>query len=433
MAYTVTRTTSYGSRVSNSCGGTFFGIVLFALATVLLWWNEGRSVHRTQDIKEVGKTAQSVGDISSANASLDGQLIHATGNASTQDIISDDTFDLHTNAMSIMRTVEFYQWIEHKETETRDKLGGGEEEVTTYTYERGWSDSPINSHNFADPDYQDVNYVLWRIDDANRDAKNVTFGAYKLPEQFIDNLVSKMNDQKQALQLNPESPRWKEINDNMVKTNANGAKLTGDLPYIHLTGNQLYIGLNPSNPAVGDLRLTFEKLPASCDISLIAVPQNGTFTTYKAKHNDKEYELRIGTMTLDEMIQAAHDDNTMMTWLLRLAGVVLVIIALKMIFDIIVTLLKVLPFLSNIVGLGVGIVCMVIGLVWSLIVIAIAWIFYRPILGISLLVLAAALIYFFAAKGKDKLKDEGMNNPGSQNLQGGGQASGNQYNRVEKS
>jgi len=53
----------------------------------------------------------------------------------------------------------------------------------------------------------------------------------------------------------------------------------------------------------------------------------------------------------------------------------------------------------------VGIVCTVIGIVWSLIVIAIAWLFYRPLLGISLLVLAGFLVWVFAFKGKDKLKE----------------------------
>ena len=35
----------------------------------------------------------------------------------------------------------------------------------------------------------------------------------------------------------------------------------------------------------------------------------------------------------------------------------------------------------------------------------IAWLFYRPLLGISLLVLAGFLIWVFAFKGKDKLKE----------------------------
>ena len=54
MAYTETRTVSYGSRLSNSFKGIGTGFILLIAATVLLWWNEGRAVHTAQDIKEVG-------------------------------------------------------------------------------------------------------------------------------------------------------------------------------------------------------------------------------------------------------------------------------------------------------------------------------------------------------------------------------------------
>ena len=84
---------------------------------------------------------------------------------------------------------------------------------------------------------------------------------------------------------------------------------------------------------------------------------------------------------------------------------ILVITGLKGIFDILSTVLKVVPFVANIVGWGVGVVCTVVGIVWSLIIIAIAWLFYRPLIGIILLAIAAFLIWVFAFKGKDKLKE----------------------------
>ena len=111
MAFTETRTTGYGSRLSNSCLGIPMGIFLFVVATILLWWNEGRAVRRAQDIKLVAKTAQSIGDISNANASLDGQFIHTTGTAATEDILSDDPFGIKTNALAIVRSAEYYQWM----------------------------------------------------------------------------------------------------------------------------------------------------------------------------------------------------------------------------------------------------------------------------------------------------------------------------------
>lgn len=405
MAFTETRTIGYGSRLSNSCMGIPMGIILFLVATALLWWNEGRAVRRAQDIKQVAKTAQSIGDISNANTSLDGQLIHTTGTASTEDILSDDLFGIKTNALAIVRSAEYYQWMQHEKHETKNKLGGSQEEIITYTYERGWTADPVNSSRFKDPDYQDVNNVIWEIEDMRVIASNVSFGAYTLPELFISDIVSKQSDNVSPLMISADNPALKQLNENVMKAlgenvRPEAAQVKDSLAYVHVFGNQVYIGFNPSKPSIGDIRLTFEQLEPSCNISLIAVPSNGTFTTFKAKNDDNEYELRTGTWTLDQMIKQANDDNTTMTWFLRILGVILVIAALKMIFSILVALLQLVPFLASIMNLGVGLVCGVLGFVWSLIIIAIAWIFYRPILGISLLVIAAGLVYWLVIRGK---------------------------------
>ncbi len=405
MAFTETRTTGYGSRLGNSCMAIPMGIILFLVATALLWWNEGRAVHRAQDIKQVAKTAQSIGDISNANTSLDGQLIHTTGTASTEDILSDDLFGIKTNALAIVRSAEYYQWKENEKHETKDKLGGKQEEIITYTYERDWTADPINSSRFKDPDYQNVNNVIWEIEDMRVIASNVSFGTYILPELFISDIVSKQSDNVSPLMISADNPALKQLNENVMKSlgeniRPEAAQVKDSLAYVHVFGNQVYIGFNPSTPSIGDIRLTFEQLAPSCNISLIAVPTNGTFTTFQAKHDANEYELRVGTWTLDQMIKQANDENATLTWILRILGVIIVIAALKMIFGILVTILKLVPFLASIMNLGVSLVCGVLGFVWSLIVIAIAWIFYRPLLGIALLVIAAGLVYWLVIKGK---------------------------------
>ena len=405
MAFTETRTTGYGSRLGNSCMAIPMGIILFLVATALLWWNEGRAVHRAQDIKQVAKTAQSIGDISNANTSLDGQLIHTTGTASTEDILSDDLFGIKTNALAIVRSAEYYQWKENEKHETKDKLGGKQEEIITYTYERDWTADPINSSRFKDPDYQGVNNVIWEIEDMRVIASNVSFGTYTLPELFISDIVSKQSDNVSPLMISADNPALKQLNENVMKAlgenvRPEAAQVKDSLAYVHVFGNQVYIGFNPAKPSIGDIRLTFEQLAPSCNISLIAVPTNGTFTTFQAKHDANEYELRVGTWTLDQMIKQANDENATLTWILRILGVIIVIAALKMIFGILVTILKLVPFLASIMNLGVSLVCGVLGFVWSLIVIAIAWIFYRPLLGIALLVIAAGLVYWLVIKGK---------------------------------
>jgi hypothetical protein len=63
-------------------------------------------------------------------------------------------------------------------------------------------------------------------------------------------------------------------------------------------------------------------------------------------------------------------------------------------------LADVLPIAGSIVGVGVGIFAFVASLALSLITIAIAWIFYRPMLGIPLLVVGIALLLLLRRKGK---------------------------------
>jgi uncharacterized protein YacL len=159
---------------------------------------------------------------------------------------------------------------------------------------------------------------------------------------------------------------------------------------------------------VGDVRITFEKIvPAK--VTVMAVVDGDTFKPFKAKNGKRFQTLVMGKKSGDEIIEAEKEANSMILWALRILGIVMVIGGLKGIFGFIETILKVVPFIAGIFGWGVGVVCTIIGIVWSLIVIALAWLFYRPVLAISLLVLAGFLVWVFAFKGKDKLKELAAN------------------------
>lgn len=182
--------------------------------------------------------------------------------------------------------------------------------------------------------------------------------------------------------------------------------------FIHVAKGAIYYGRTPGSPEVGDVEVTFmEVVPAK--VTIVAVADGDTFKPFKAKNKKTFQTLRMGKKSADEIFESENNANSMWTWILRFVGIFLVVMGLRGIFGIIETVLKVVPFVANIVGWGVNLVCTIIGVVWSLIVIAIAWIFYRPLLGITLLVIAGLLIWLFAFKGKDKLKElasKGKNN-----------------------
>ena len=91
------------------------------------------------------------------------------------------------------------------------------------------------------------------------------------------------------------------------------------------------------------------------------------------------------------MIQQAQESNRILTWILRLVGFLLMLAGLNMIFKLLSVVADVLPILGDIVGAGMGIISFLLAAVLSLITIAIAWIFYRPLLGIVLVVVAVGL------------------------------------------
>ena len=191
MAYQEVKTTGYGTRVGNSFKAIGGGFVLFCLATALLWWNEGRAVKTEKMLDEAGNAYVEMENPNKRDASLDGELICGTAMATTEDSLSDAQFGIGAKAIALRRTVEYYQWVEHDEETHEDKLGGKEVTTTTYTYSKEWTNSPVESAEFKDPAYQNKNFVLTTIDDAEQYAENVSWGAYKLNEGLIHRISSR--------------------------------------------------------------------------------------------------------------------------------------------------------------------------------------------------------------------------------------------------
>lgn len=414
MAYTETSYTGYGTRVKNSFKAIGTGFVLFLGGTALLWWNEGRAVKTDDMLNEAEAATVVMENPSKMDQSLDGELICATALATTEDSLVDSQFGFGAKAIAIKRTVKYYQWEQHAKQEKKNKIGGGEETVTTYTYTKGWHTTPINSATFNDPQYKRSNFVLTTVEAGDVWAQNVTFGAYALPEGLIRSISSKepltpiispeqlesMDNQARqvAMQYYDKLSTTSAVESGMKKRSAEGKD------FVHVSGNELYFGTVPSSPAIGDVKVTFEKIvPAK--VTVIAKVNGNTFEPYKAKNGYTFQTLVMGEKDAAEIYEDEHQTNTIMLWALRILGILMVIGGLKGIFGFLQTLLMVVPFIANILGWGVGVICTVVGVVWSLIVIAIAWLFYRPLLGITLLVVAALLIWIFAFKGKDKIKE----------------------------
>ena len=387
MAYQETTRQSYGSKVKGSFQGILWGIILIIAGTIVLWWNEGRAVKSANALKDFQKNYVEMTDINTIDPELEGKAIHATGVATTDEILRDANFGIAVNAFRLCRDVEYYQWTEHSESKSKDKLGGSTETTTTYTYEPDWCSEPVNSAEFKDPDYQGKNFVWRVVEAADQYASNATFGAYRLNESIIRSISG-----EEPVQPNLEEAQMKQLL----------AKVTDSTVVVTVSGNQVYIGADPDTPHIGDVRITFNQVTSPKTISILEKVVNGTFESYIAKNGKAFSKVEMGTVSATNMIEHQKSANKVTLWLLRILGIILVIAGFRSLLSFISTIFAVVPFVQKILGAGIGLVTTVVGLVWSFVIIALAWVAYRPVLAIVLLAVAAALIFWLVSTARKK-------------------------------
>ena len=107
------------------------------------------------------------------------------------------------------------------------------------------------------------------------------------------------------------------------------------------------------------------------------------------------------------MISGAQDSNNIWTWVKRVFGFILCFIGYSMLTSIITTTADItlnwIPILgglaTSLINLGVFIANLILATCTSVVVAAVAWVFYRPVLGVTMLVGAAGLMYMGAKAG----------------------------------
>lgn len=398
-SYTEVTSTNWFSRLGNSFKGIGTGILLIVAATVLLWWNEGRTVRTGDAIAEAQMVTEPIPSIDKIDSAFEGKMVYATGRAVTKDELTDPVFGVKVNAIKLRRKVEYYQWVEHSKSEKRTKLGGGEETVTTYSYSAEWVDSPVNSQSFKK---REGHENKTRINSENMSwlAPNVTFGAYRFPE-----FLSRSIGGEKALNLSLSDEQRAELQKAFFAPNTNleTSQVLGQqgASMIHTQGNTLYVGRQPGTPSIGDVRVTFFETPAA-EVSILAKVNGDTFVPFRASNGNTFSRLSMGVQDMNSMFDAAKSSNATMAWILRGLGVVLCIAGFGMIFAPLKVLADVIPLLGSIVGAGTGLVAGLLGSAWSLVIIAIAWIRFRPVLGFCLLGAALTLVILLFIKGRMK-------------------------------
>ena len=352
------------SRIGSAIKGVVIGIILFAVAILALFWNEGRAVKRYKTLKE---GAGSFISLSSAtvDGANDGKLVHVSGSVKTEAPLVDSQLGVEVNSVKLNRTVQMYQWIQKEDNEKKKKLGGGTETVTTYSYKKGWSSSLNNSNDFKEPEGH-KNPATMEYESQKFIVDSATLGEF----QMSSGLVGQMS--KSTPVVLTEVPK----------------SLSGKAS---LNKGGIYVGEDASKPVVGDYKITYTEVKPA-DVSVVALQSAQELRSYQTEVGGTIELLEYGTVPGNQMFQAAQASNSKLTWILRLVGFVVMAIGVAMVLSPLAVIADVIPFVGDLVGAGTTLIAILVAAVISPIVIAVAWLFYRPVLSISLLLLATVIV-----------------------------------------
>lgn len=369
---------SYGGRLQNSIKGVLIGIVLFIASFYVLWWNEGNFVKVSKGLGE-GRNVVVPLDKAEVRSENEGKLVHVVGKTAVGGTpLVDPAFGIQSNSLLLERNVQMYQWTEDQKSETREHFGGSEETVTTYTYKKEWSSREVSSSDFHEQaGHQNPGPFPYKAE--KQFASDATLGDFKLQSSTI----SKIDDKKTVPVADFDLTR---------------------VPNSKVNGEYIYIGNDPVNPVVGDMRISFTAVAPGI-ISVIAKQTGDTLQPYKTKTGSMIELVASGEKSADELFTAAEEANSLMTWTFRGLGLVMMWLGLMLIAGPLSMILAVIPGLRGLAEGAYGIAALLLTLVLGGGTIALAWLFYRPFVSIGIIV-GAILLGFLVKKYLFKKKPQ---------------------------
>lgn len=367
-------TQGWFSRIGDSIKGILFGVVLFLASFVVLWMNEGNAVNEYKAIKEGASKAIVLTDINKIDASNEKKPVHLTGRAETDETVTDADFGIEEKALALSRQVQIYQWVEKSDKETTKKVGGSTETKTSYSYEKQWVSKPVNSSKFNKADAPENKRTTLPYSDYDDAAEKVRVGVFDLAP-FVRGKINT----SEALTL--------EAADVKVPEGAT------------LTGNMIYIGANASSPEIDDVRVNFSIVPQQ-EVSIIAKQEGNNLVAVVANNRTRAW-VSPGKKSLEQMVEEANKSVAMWTWIFRAVGFFMMFIGINLVLKPLSVTGDVIPFIGSIIGAGAAIIAGLVAGALSLITIAIAWVAYRPLLGVPLLIVAFGLLFLVWKKKRE--------------------------------
>lgn len=373
-------TVGFFQRLMQSLVGILVGLALVGATIWGVFWNEGRAIGTARALNEGAAAAVSV-PAARVDPANEGRLVHLTGDLRAGAPLADEEFQVRTQAIRLERRVEMYQWKEEQKTESRSNTGGSQTRTTTYSYEQVWSDRAIDSSRFRQRDSH--SNPRMPITGRTQLAPNATLGAFRADDRVIG-LFGKSAERRFALTSDALQPFAARFGNRT-----------------RLSDGSVYVGDDPSNPRIGDIRISYSIL-AEGPVSVVGRQIGNGLTAYVAGNGREVFLGETGTKSSAEMFTHAQEANSTITWILRAVALLVMWIGWFLVFRPFVILADIIPILGSAMSAGAGLVAFALTLVVYLPVIALAWFWHRPVMSIVLIAAGFAGAYGLRMLGQSR-------------------------------
>ena len=288
-----------------------FGGICCAMAFVILSLNELATAVRG-DALDRGPQRTITVPAHRVDPAREGALVHVTGSAVAAGEVTDPDVGVAASGVRLFRTVEMYQWMERKITSRR--------KVTGYEYTTRWSQSWHDSTDLIGPDAPRNPPMPLLTEEWL--AEEVTVGAFRLNRGQVERIGDRV-----PLSLAGQPDTRKVAVGTLVRH-----------------GDTYYLGRNPAQPEIGDLRISYSVFTAG-PVSILAAQAGNSFAPYRVavplpaartivnalSPSSSEVDLvRDGTMTAKELVQSTRRLHAALTWGIRLVGVLMMVVGVKL-------------------------------------------------------------------------------------------------------
>ena len=349
-----------------------FGILIAVIGVLFIILTQNSSAEVIQIPDEVLDTCVKMDNPEVVDHSLEGQYVWAQGDVKTPCVLRDDDFGVEMKALYLSRECYYYQVVE----EVFAWVDDDQEHREQYSYKNKWVSAPVDSHSFHESEKQEANKALCEVESRDFYATEASLGAYSLPPSMIASIV----DKAQA-----------DISFSPADVEAFAVRCNIDPAIVHQSPGELYIGSDPKEPAVGDVKIVFTYFGEG-PASVLGIVKGSGFA-------DGDVALiRSGRVQLADMLIVKQPENIVTAIEVNFVGILILFLGLFLLMgfcaknpDVRVPVLAGFyvkqwkPVYSAIaLTLCLGLIIIGIGRVGS-----------NPLFGACLIALGAAALYFY--------------------------------------